>query len=177
MITLKRIQKIDDTDFRNLLPLYTEAFPAEERRDIAQLEEMIESEPAMFFHAVECDGKLAGLFVYWDFGTFYYLEHLAVFADMRNKKIGQQILDWMKEHLKGSRILEAEPAETEIASRRVNYYQRNGYQILDKTYLQPSYRAGGKEFPLWIMGNDGEQRTEVLQQQLQTIKDKVYYRK
>ena len=60
----------------------------------------------MYFNAIECDGELSGMFVYWDIGDFYYLEHLAVFPEMRNKKIGQQVLDYVAEHLKGVRLLE-----------------------------------------------------------------------
>lgn len=176
MVTLRRITDPADAVFPELVEVYTEAFPIEERRDLTQLKKLLQTEPAMFFNAVECDGDLAGLFVYWDFDTFFYLEHLAVFARMRNKKIGQQVLDWVKEHLQGIRLLEVEPAETEIAGRRINYYQRNGYRIIDKTYCQPSYRPGGEEFPLWIMGNQTGQDDERLCQQLQTIKEQVYYR-
>lgn len=177
MITLERITDPADMTLTKLTGLYAEAFPPEERRELRQLKELIQTEPAMYFNSVECDGELAGLFVYWDFHTFYYLEHLAVFAGMRNKKIGQQILDWVKDHLKGIRLLEVEPAEAEMAIRRINYYQRNGYQILDKTYLQPPYSEGGDDFPLWIMGNEVGQPAEVLTSQIGLIRDRVYYRK
>ena len=99
MITLRRITDAGNAEFRKLMKVYEEAFPEEERRDIGQLEKLLRTETAMYFNAVECDGGLAGLFVYWDFTTFYYLEHLAVSTDMRNRKIGQQVLDWVKEHL------------------------------------------------------------------------------
>ena len=101
---------------------------------------------------------------------------MAVFAEMRNKKIGQQILDWVKEQLQGVRLLEVEPAETEMATRRIHYYERNGYRILDRNYLQPPYVKGGRDFPLWVMGNGSGQSAEVLNRQIQTIKNKVYYR-
>lgn len=70
MVTLKRITQAEDEAFRKLTALYTEAFPVEERREIGQLGELLHTEPAMYFNAVECDGQLAGLFVYWDFGSF-----------------------------------------------------------------------------------------------------------
>ena len=76
----------------------------------------------------------------------------------------------------GVRLLEVEPAETEMAIRRIHYYERNGYRILDRNYLQPPYVKGGKDFPLWVMGNGSGQSAEVLNRQIQTIKDKVYYR-
>lgn len=177
MVTLERITDSANKTFQKLTTLYVEAFPPEERRQLGQLSELLKNETDMYFNAVECEGELAGLFVYWNFGSFYYLEHLAVFAEMRNKKIGQQILDWVKENLQGVRLLEVEPAETEIAVRRINYYRRNGYCILDESYMQPPYDSEGEEFPLWIMGNETGQDRKVLQKQIQTIKEKVYYRK
>lgn len=177
MISLRRITLLPDADFKQLTELYTEAFPPEERRELKQLENLLQTESAMSFNAVKYDGELAGLFVYWDFGSFYYLEHLAVFASLRNKKIGEQILEWVTENLKGVRVLEVEPADTDMATRRIRYYERNGYQILDKSYLQPPYIPDGKDFPLWIMGNVSDQPAEALKKEIQIIKDKVYYRK
>lgn len=173
MVKLKRITDAKDSDFVKLMVLYTEAFPLEERRDVQQLGEMLAEEPRMSFNAVECDGELSALLVYWDFSTFYYLEHLAVYAEMRNKKIGQQTLDWMREHLEGQRILEAEPADTEIAKRRIRYYERNGYKVLYKDYQQPSYRPDGEGCPLWVMGACEDAR---LSEKLQQIIEAVYYR-
>ncbi len=176
MLVLERITDVKATVLSKLVELYTEAFPAEERREISQLRELIEHESDMFFNAVYWEGELAGLFVYWNMGSFYYLEHLAVLAEKRNRKIGQHILDWVKEHLTGIRLLEVEPAETEMAVRRIHYYERNGYHVLDKHYRQPSYVKGGAEFPLWVMGNETDLPAAVLQAHVQTIKAKVYYR-
>ena len=126
MMTLIRITSADDSRLNRLIPLYEESFPESERRKIGQLKRMIENHAPMYFNAIECDGELSGMFVYWDMGDFYYLEHLAVFPEMRNKKIGQQVLDYVAEHLKGIRLLEVEPTEDEMTTRRVNYYRRNG---------------------------------------------------
>lgn len=173
MVTLRRITNANDEEFDKLMQLYVEAFPLEERRDEGQLKVMLTEEPRMFFNAVSCDDKLSGLFVYWDFGSFYYLEHLAVYAEMRNAKIGQQTLDWMKENLNGLRILEAEPAETEIAKRRVCYYERNGYTVYEKEYLQPAYRPDGDGCRLWVMCNYEDAG---LNEKLEQMKEAVYYR-
>lgn len=154
MMKLKRITQSDDHLLEFLLPLYEESFPPQERREERQLRNMIALKPEMFFNAIECDGELCGLFVYWEMEDYYYLEHLAVFPSMRNKKIGQQVLDYVRDNLLGIRILEVEPSVDEITTRRVNYYQRNGYQILEKEYMQPSYNIDGEGYPLWIMGNE-----------------------
>ena len=161
-MTLSRITSADDSRLNRLIPLYEESFPESERRKIGQLKRMIENHTPMYFNAIECDGELSGMFVYWDMGDFYYLEHLAVFPEMRNKKIGQQVLDYVAGHLKGLRLLEVE---------RVNYYRRNGYKVLDKTYVQPSYHAMENACPLWIMGNEDSPR---LSEQVERIKEEVY---
>ncbi len=173
MVTLRRITDARDKEFDKLIQLYTEAFPLEERRGEDQLKRMLAEESRMYFNAISCDDKLSGLFVYWDFGTFYYLEHLAVYAEMRNSKIGQQTLDWIKENLNGLRILEVEPAEAEIAIRRIRYYERNGYNVYEKEYLQPAYRTGGNGCHLWVMCN----REDIgLNEKLDLLKEAVYYR-
>lgn len=170
-MTLSRITSADDSRLNRLIPLYEESFPESERRKIGQLKRMIENHTPMYFNAIECDGELSGMFVYWDMGDFYYLEHLAVFPEMRNKKIGQQVLDYVAGHLKGLRLLEVEPTEDEMTTRRVNYYRRNGYKVLDKTYVQPSYHAMENACSLWIMGNEDSPR---LSEQVERIKEEVY---
>ncbi|KIO43379.1 MULTISPECIES: GNAT family N-acetyltransferase [Porphyromonadaceae] len=171
MMNLIRITSPDDRNLDRLIPLYEDAFPAEERRDIGQLRRMIKEKSDMYFSVVECDGELCGFFVYWDMKDFYYLEHLAVYPSMRNKKIGQQVLNYVADHLKGIRLLEVEPMQDEMTTRRVRYYQRNGYQVLEEEYIQPSYDGVRDSCPLWIMGN---QHSERLPEFIETIKRKVY---
>ena len=168
---LIRITNPDDYRLNQLVSLYEEAFPKEERRDVVQLKFLIKEQSNMFFNAIECNGQLAGLFIYWNLQDFYYLEHLAVFPAMRNFKVGQQVLDYIAEHLTGLRLLEVEPTTSEITTRRVNYYKRNGYEILDTDYVQPSYREDRLEGNLWIMGNE---RKEHLPEFIDRIKWEVY---
>ncbi len=172
MITLIRITKADDSILAELMPIYIEAFPPEERRAEEQLKRLIEKNNIMHFNAIFFEGKIAGLFVYWDFSDFFFLEHLAVSTDMRNYKIGQQVLDWIAQHLNGLRLMEVEPTDSnEFASRRIAYYERNGYKIFDKSYKQPSYSDSNLSHPLWIMGN---RETPVLSDYLNKIITEVY---
>ena len=170
MVNLIRITDPTDIRLQKLISLYEEAFPEEERRKIKQLKRLISERSEMYFNAIETDGILAGLFIYWDM-QFYYLEHLAVFTPMRNLKVGQQVLDYIAEHLTGMRLLEVEPTTDEITTRRVNYYRRNGYEILDKTYMQPSYDEDIEVGNLWIMGN---RKSDRLQEFIERIKQMAY---
>ncbi len=174
MVDLKRIKDSGDPSFLKLIPLYLSAFPKEERRRVEPLKQLIEKRAEMYFNAVISDDKLAGLFVYWDFKTFYYIEHLVIFPEMRSRNIGQQVLGFAENHLIKLRLLEVEPAIDQLTTRRVNYYLRNGYNVLDRDYLQPSYDGVRASVRLWIMGNKAITGQE-LQKYIQIIQKEVYY--
>jgi ribosomal protein S18 acetylase RimI-like enzyme len=175
MMLLRRITDSGDSSLSDLLLLYIQAFPSEERRNIEELQKLIEEEPRMHFNSIEDGEELCGLIVYWDFSSFRYMEHLAVFPEKRNKKIGQQVLEYMAKHLKGPRILEVEPATNEITMRRVNYYKRNGYEVMDRDYIQPPYPGEeGKRLSLWIMGNPEATNPNQLKDFIKTVKKEVY---
>lgn len=171
---LRRITDPNDECLTRLVALYKEAFPAEERRDTEQLKHLIRVKPEMYFNAVEYEGELAGLFVYWNLNGFFYLEHLAVFPEIRNKKIGQKVLEFVDKNLDGIRLLEVEPTENEMSTRRVNYYKRNGYKVLDMQYIQPSYDGVRQSIPLWIMGNKDYSDQQLLQEHINRIIEEVY---
>lgn len=86
MVNLVRITDPTDIRLQKLISLYEEAFPEEERRKIKQLKRLISERSEMYFNAIETDGILAGLFIYWDMQDFYYLEHLAVFTPMPSEE-------------------------------------------------------------------------------------------
>lgn len=154
MVAIERITESDSPLLAELLPTYLEAFPPNERRDEKQLKRLIRENSSMYFNAVFFDAKLAGLFVYWDMDGFFFLEHLAILPNARNHKVGQKVLSWAAINLKGIRLMEVEPSgSSEFSDRRIEFYQRNGYKVLDKSYQQPSYCDKAQRFSLWIMGN------------------------
>ena len=171
MIELQRVTRAGDPLLGKLLPLYEEAFPPPERRDAGQLKRVIERASDMYFNAIVEDGTLAGLFAYWDLGEFCYLEHLAVFPSLRSRSTGTRVLEEVARRLPGTRLLEVEPPVEPPATRRVAYYERNGYLVLDRAYVQPPYDGKRAGCPLWIIGNE---RPACLARFLERVKTRVY---
>lgn len=171
MIQLNRITDLNAKVLDHLFPLYEEAFPESERRSKEQLKWLIANEKKMIFNVILSEGETAGLHIYWDLQDFCYLEHLVVFPEMRNRKVGQQVLDYMKKYLGGLWLLEVEPIEDEMTGRRVGYYERNGYKVLDRDYIQPPYDRIKEGGSLWIMGNGDSDR---LAEYIERIKSVVY---
>ena len=184
MIEIRRIGSEADPLLPPLLAIYGEAFPPAERRSEAQLLRLIACEPRMAFNALLLDGVPVGLLAYWAFDGFHYLEHLAVRHDLRCRHIGSEVLDWIEANLPGLRLLEAEPAcpsgnasaddvDYELASRRIAYYGRHGYRVLERSYVQRSYSHDADACPLWILGSAPDAE---LDRHIATIKREAYLR-
>ena len=67
-------------------------------------------------------------------------------------------------------VLETEPDSlSEIAARRLQFYQRNGFEIVEKNYLQPSYGEGKSSLHLFLMANFEPENVETLIQEIHKI--------
>lgn len=168
---LKRITKSNDIDAERLVALHKRTFSEYERfKDTQLLVNLIDNAPSMHFNAVYENDELAGFFIYWDLEGFYYIHFIAIFPEMRNRKIGQQILNWVSKHLTQPVFLESEIPINEITERRLNFYKRNGFKELanDPEILSDARRGG---HPLWFLGT---QSVEHLDSCLTKIKETVY---
>lgn len=130
-----------------LRELYELSFPPEERRDWFRLPL---DTPAFKLMAIvdEASGDEIGLITVWQFEGFSYVEHFAVNPNLRGAGLGSKVL----EQLQGPVILEVEPVgSTPEAERRIRFYERNGFRVLDVHYVQPPYSPGLPELELRLM--------------------------
>ncbi len=171
-VELEHCTKLVPDEWLLLSELYETAFPPEERRTTDKLLYMIENTAEMVFNKILCEGELAGLQIYWNFGEFCYLEHFAVFEHMRGRGIGFEVLQLLRTSLDKPLVLEVEPDEGGITKRRVEFYRRCGFEVVDKNYIQPRYDAPGDAIPLWIMATaKGNYPLWI-----ETIKKNAYYK-
>lgn len=134
-------KNISETELKSLMELYEQAFPPEERRPA---DKMPPADSAFTFYAVgDC-----GLLTTWNFGSFTYVEHFAIYPEKRGNGIGAKAL----QQLQGTVVLEVEPPESgDMARRRVDFYVRNGFRMLDFDYIQPPYAPGLSPVKLRLM--------------------------
>lgn len=168
---LKRIVNSQDGEVIKLIALYQVAFPESERfSDDQILLNLIDNNRFLHFNAIYEDEELAGLFMYWALEELYYVHFLAVYPEMRNRKIGKKVLDWIAENFKKPVFLEVDDPKDEICVRRINFYERNGYQVLAKN-PELLYKARERSCKLWLMGN---RPVEALGDYIRTIREVVY---
>ena len=73
------------------LALYRSSFPAHELR-LPPDQRDVMGNPLYHFDMCLLDGALAGLILYWDFGTYIYVEHFCVEPSLRGHGLGTLIL-------------------------------------------------------------------------------------
>lgn len=171
-LVLERIQFANHTYMNDLVILYLESFPREERRNILSLLSMLE-EKKMFFSAILADGQLAGLVVYWNYEGFHYVEHLVILPDRRSEGIGSTTLIHLQE-MGGPVLLEVEIPHDDASAKRVAFYNRAGFKALDIPYLQPPYREGESPLPMMLFSNHPDWETETLNRCIDLFQHQVY---
>lgn len=169
MIILTEI-KTTDPRYGFVEDLLNSSFPVEERRDDDR--QRYHTDYNELFHCFLAldDQKPVGFITIWKLSKFYYAEHLATSPGSRNKGYGKQILESLKNMLKGIIILEVERPEDEMSIRRINFYRRCGFYLCTRNYIQPPYRNGGIEVPLYLMYTG----TRDIEQEYIQIKDEIY---
>ena len=111
---------------------YISSFPEDERRDENDFWAIFNNPNAQVLSISE-NKQPIGYLILWQVLDFIFIEHFEVFENFRGKSLGSKILN-------------------DIAERRVKFYQRNHFEILDKNYIQPSYGIGKNPLNLWLMG-------------------------
>ncbi|WP_246853498.1 GNAT family N-acetyltransferase [Rufibacter aurantiacus] len=150
MLTLKPIKTTATPGFSQAWQLYEEAFPLEERRTLAQQTELL-SNPAYRFLSITDQEEFAGFFGVWQLPEFTFLEHFAVLPSLRGKGTGARALTVLLETLLQPLVLEVETPHSEIAQRRIRFYERLGFRLNDFEYRQPPYVARMPWVPLLLM--------------------------
>ena len=133
--------------------LYESSFPSDERRDFSEFLRLMEDETVPFHVvALTVSGSFAGFITYWEWHDFRYFEHFAIEVTMRNGGVGSKALQAVVGSSSLPVVLEVELPETEMARRRIFFYERCGFRIWDNVdYVQPPYGVGKKGMPLRLM--------------------------
>lgn len=164
------ITSAEDHRVQEIYTSYTTTFPVDEQRDKEQFAGLF-SNPKVRFMSVVHESEAVGYLILWELSSFVFVEHFEVFEAFRSKKLGSHIMAHLLETYPRI-ILEIEPEDLgEDAKRRHSFYQRNGFSLVDSTYIQPSYGEGKQSLHLWLLANYSPENIEDLKSE---ICDTVY---
>lgn len=137
--------------FSRIYDILEYSFPKPEHRSFDA--HFAEFDKPEFRSMVLEDGDILGFMNFWELSSFIYLEHFAVIKELRGKGLGASLMDELKRIAADQpMILEVEPLGTsDIAARRVHFYERLGFVLNPYRYIQPPYNDGEYPLPLSIM--------------------------
>lgn len=192
------MEKLRKKDFDKVYDLMEKSFPIDEYRPYSEQKALLD-DPAYTVYVLydeSCDGAceescgeschksydelydklqdIKAFIAVWEFDDFAFVEHFAVHPDLRNCGIGAHVLNELAVKLGKMVCLEVEPPETEMAARRIGFYERNGFFLNEYQYMQPPISKGRKAIPLLIMTSGGKADREIFEHIKDTLYSRVY---
>lgn len=171
-ITIRRVN--DEEDLWYAERLYLLSFPEDERREVSDWIAYTWSKPEFCNNIIEFAGRKVGFISFWDFGGFVYVEHFAMEAAVRGEGLGGMAVETLCRTAGKPVVLEVELPVDDISRRRIAFYERHGFNLCERKYVQPPYRVGGNELEMKIMWSNAEDIEDVFDGIVARIYNKVY---
>lgn len=169
MVVFDRVVSSEHPHWHFLVSCYLEAFPADERRPLPDLETLLQRSDFWCNILLKADEPV-GLFLSWELSGFRYIEHFAIAHAFRGQIIGKTALNKYLGMSNLPVVLEVEPPECEINSRRIRFYEREGFELCKQQFIQPPYAPGQNSVELRLMEWGGT----LLKQNFEQVKNELY---
>lgn len=165
------VSSFEDYRTEKILQGYTSSFPAEERRDDTKFRNLFENPNVNIFSILE-DQHHKGYLITWHLSQGLFLEHFEIYDDFRGQNLGSKVLTELHK-IYPKIILESEPSDlNDIAARRIDFYKRNSFAVVDEAYVQPSYGEGKPSLNLYLLTSFPCENLDLLKEE---IWDTVYH--
>ena len=164
------IQDAQSERAKRIYSSYSTTFPADECRNLDQFQQLF-ANPQVEILGVFRERQFVGYAIIWQLSNFSFMEHFEIFSEFQNQKLGSIFLQHIVQkhpHL----IIETEPENLNAdAERRIKFYERNMFFILQKDYIQPAYSSEKNALTLWLMANYHPEKLDLVKE---NIYDVVY---
>lgn len=174
MIRFERIKNCKHTLYTYGENVLIDSFPRNEYRNIDEIKEYINSNKLFHFNIILKGNIPIGILTYWTLNECCYIEHFAIESEKRNNGYGKSVLDELKKIIQGRIVLEVEMPLNKIGSRRINFYEREGFKLYKMPYFQPPYRKEDNCLPMMIMAHGKEINDELFTRIRNSIYQEVY---
>lgn len=142
---------MNEREFDKIFALMQTSFPESERRTYAGQKELLANQYYRLITETDNNNQIVAFLAAWEFPLFRFVEHIAVDPIMRGSGIGGKMMIKYMEESKKTILLEVEYPDTELAQRRIGFYERLGFHLNPFEYVQPPLQKGQEDLPLKIM--------------------------
>lgn len=130
--------------------LMQQAFPLQEYRSFSDAEALLSKNEYEILVYIEED-EIIGFIAHWLLDGFRFVEHFAVRQSARQGGIGSGIMRAYLAQSDVPAVLEVEATGSELAQRRIGFYQRLGFALSTVGYMQPCLQGAVSDIPLLLM--------------------------
>ncbi len=160
--------------FDCIYTMIVDSFPSHEVRNYEEQKGLLDN-PKFHIYVMEDDaGGVKAFISVWDVADYGFVDHFAVSPKFRNEGLGSKILEELHQFLGRPLFLEVDLPETDIAKRRIGFYERNGYTLNPYPYQLPALTPESQPVTLRIMSTDGMLSQETFQLLQQDLLATVY---
>ncbi|SFG72656.1 GNAT family N-acetyltransferase [Sporolactobacillus nakayamae] len=148
----QRLKPLNHGDFDLFYDLMRESFPQAEFRSRDKELDLLNQMNFTILSRYDQSGKaLEGFIAEWSFHDFLFIEHFAVQSSLRGHGIGSHMLSEYLEHANKPVLIEVETPTTDLAKRRIHFYERLGFTLSEFGYIQPDLQQTGEHVHLLMM--------------------------
>lgn len=145
--------KLNKQEFDEVFKLMQKSFPESEYYNYEKQLGLMDEDEYTIHTKFDENGNLMAFVALWNFPNFVFIEHLAVNPDCRGAGIGTKVMEEIIKKYAKPIVLEIEPPQNDITTKRCRFYERLGFYICNFEYYQPPLRAGQKKLRLNLMNN------------------------
>ncbi|MGE7110365.1 GNAT family N-acetyltransferase [Lysinibacillus sp. NPDC047702] len=138
-------------EFDEIFALMEVSFPESERRTYAGQKGLLAEPYYRLITETNNNNQIVAFLAAWEFPSFRFVEHIAVDPILRGSGVGGKMLAAYMKESKKPILLEVEYPDTELAQRRIGFYERLGYRLNSFEYVQPPLHKEKDDLPLKIM--------------------------
>lgn len=142
---------MDDRDFDKVFSIMMASFPESERRTYGGQRELLADPHYRLITEMDENNNIIAFLAAWEFPQFRFVEHIAVDPGIRGGGIGGKLMAAYIGESTQPILLEVEPPDTDLAQRRISFYERLGFRLNPFEYVQPPLQKGQPDLPLKIM--------------------------
>ncbi|MGE7094198.1 GNAT family N-acetyltransferase [Lysinibacillus sp. NPDC048646] len=142
---------MNERQFDKIFALMQASFPESERRTYAGQKELLADPYYRVITETDNHNQIVAFLAAWEFPFFRFVEHIAVDPSTRGSGIGGKIMAAYIEESRKPILLEVEHPDTEMAQRRIGFYERRGFHLNHFDYVQPPLQKGQDNLPLKMM--------------------------
>lgn len=169
------LQKVSLSEFDRIYELMEQSFPEDEYRTYEEQKALLQDPRYSVYGMYDEKEELKAFIAVWDLEEFAFVEHFAVNPAYRNSGLGAGVLQRLSGMVQKLICLEVEPPKTELARRRIGFYERNHFFLNLYPYMQPSISKGRKAIPLCIMTSGAEVPEEVFLRMKAVLYTEIYH--